>query len=431
MKFTLEKRILAVFLLAFMIIGCIGSKAPLQIVPQLASVTAQIIPSSKEKNIDKEKKAEETENTKNSITSEIRSSEEKEEAVAQANEEDVAGNFSDSLFFKDQMVQQNGALSKQLGMAEVFNQDNAYVLDNGYVVGVYDYADTEYETAQVTAFRDFLAGQGISLLYVNEPVKYTDDAALSEQLGILTYSNDNADRLLANLEKAQVPVLDIRDVFAGTDSFSWFYRTDHHWTTSAGKEAARAISQKMNDEFGYGIDLSLYDDENLIYTVYEDSWLGEQGRKLGESYVGMEDYVLILPAYETLFTLQTSDDEQTGPFEEVLINQEIMLEQNNQDIYSAPSWHYIYRGNEGKITNDLNENGKNVLVLGDSYDTVTNAFLALGARSVEGIVLRDYQGDIRQYILDHDFDTVVIAYTQFMIGAHNDEDSSNYRMYDF
>lgn len=36
---------------------------------------------------------------------------------------------------------------------------------------------------------------------------------------------------------------------------------------------------------------------------------------------------------------------------------------------------------------------------------------------------------IRHYSEGEDYDTVIIAYAQFMIGAHDNEGSANYRMF--
>lgn len=429
----IEKMILALFLLGFMVVGCIGSKAFLRIGPGLRAVAQEIAPGfHTEKN--SEKSGTLTENAAPAKTETAQTKEQtlpaKTEAQPEKETAQDAWDLSDSDFFKD-MVQRNGAVSKQLGMTGLYNEDNAYVLSNGYVVGVYPYTSTDYEVSEVTAFRDFLSEQGISLLYVNKPVKYSDDRAVTEELGIETYVNDNADRLLARLAEAGVPTLDLRQTLSGQESFFWFYRTDHHWTTSAGKEAAKAIAEQLNSSFGYEIDLSLYSDENLVYSLYEDAWLGEQGKKLGESYTGMEDYTLIVPAYDTAFTLWKEEGTYSGTFDEVLVNYEVFLPMNNEDVYSAASWHYAYRGNEGRIYNDYDDSGKNILVVGDSYDTVTNAFLALGVRSVEGIIMRDFKGSIRDYILENDFDAVVIAYAEFMIGAHDDAESANYFMFNF
>ena len=39
--------------------------------------------------------------------------------------------------------------------------------------------------------------------------------------------------------------------------------------------------------------------------------------------------------------------------------------------------------------------------------------------------------DLKQYILDNHYDAVIIAYAQFMVGAHDDSTSANYKMFSF
>ncbi len=107
------------------------------------------------------------------------------------------------------------------------------------------------------------------------------------------------------------------------------------------------------------------------------------------------------------------------------------LPEDNQDEYSARSWHYSYLGNKGRIINHKNTDNKKILVLGDSYDAVTNCFLALGVSEVEGLVMRSYNGNIREYIKNNNFSTVIVAYASFMIGAHDNKKSANYKMFSF
>ena len=72
-----------------------------------------------------------------------------------------------------------------------------------------------------------------------------------------------------------------------------------------------------------------------------------------------------------------------------------------------------------------------MLVLGDSYEQITIPFLALGISKVQCLELRSYGSSLREYIDNHEIDTVVIAYASFMIGAHDDEISANYKMFNF
>lgn len=348
----------------------------------------------------------------------------------------VASDYLSKLPFKQKMVDMNGTIAKNLGMREIYKNSGGTVLKNGYVAGIYDYTSTDYEIQQITELKAFLEERNIQLLYVNEPTKYIDDRIIAEDLGRNTYINDNTDRFLSRLSENEIQYIDLRDniLEQELDSFSLFYKTDHHWTTQMGKMAAEVIAERLNKSYGYNIDLSLYDSDKFIYKEYSDAWLGEQGKKLGKSFVGLDDFTFIAPDYDTLFDVSYGDKTITGAFEEVLVNQAIYLPENNENIYTAPSWHYSYMGiaKEGTTVNNLEcGEGKKVLVLGDSYDSITVPFLALGVSEVQSLILRNYEGSLREYIDTHDIDTVVIAYASFMIGAHDNESSANYSMFDF
>lgn len=71
--------------------------------------------------------------------------------------------------------------------------------------------------------------------------------------------------------------------------------------------------------------------------------------------------------------------------------------------------------------------------MGDSYEQVTEPFISLGVHEVDSLILRNYDSsfNLRNYILENGYDTVIIAYAQFMVGAHDDESSANYRMFTF
>lgn len=47
------------------------------------------------------------------------------------------------------------------------------------------------------------------------------------------------------------------------------------------------------------------------------------------------------------------------------------------------------------------------------------------------LVLHEYGGSVQEYIRQNDIDTVVVAYTSSMIGAHDDTQNNNYTIFDF
>ncbi len=328
-------------------------------------------------------------------------------------------------------------MAQVLNLRELYKNSGGVVLENGYVSGIYGVTTTNYELQQIVDLKDFLDEKGIQLLYVNEPTKYFDDAVIERDMGKRTYINANADTLLEGMAEAGVNYIDLREIYTelGYESFDLFYKTDHHWTVRAGKIAAEAIAAELNGKYGYNIDLTLYEDEKFLVTHYENAWLGEQGRKLGTSFVGLDDFDLILPDYYTDYTVTyMGGNTFSGAFGEVLVYQEAYSSELNSDVYEALSWHYSYMAgglSESVVCNNMNLEGKKILVLGDSFDQVTVPFLSLGVSEVQTLVLRNYEGSLREYISEHDIDTVIIAYASIMIGAHDNEASANYNMFDF
>ncbi|MBE5925423.1 MAG: hypothetical protein E7270_00305 [Lachnospiraceae bacterium] len=407
MEKKIEKIIIAIFMIIVMLSGFVYSKGYRYVDEMIDSVVADV----KTEN-GKEREKDASGNVIPSIST-------------------VLSNLSSGLLFKQDMVDINGSVAKNLGMREIYKNSGGVVLENGYVVGVYKQTTTDYEIQQMKGLKKFLDERDIDLLYVNAPTKYYEDSYVEKDLGIKSYVNDNANRFLERLDEAGINYIDLREHLVEKDSFEYFFKTDHHWTPYAGKTAAKVIVEELNNEYGYDIDLSLYDDNNFTFKEYKNAWLGEQGRKLGVSYVGLDDYTSVLPKYDTSFTVVNEETKRNGKFEEVLVSRSTYLPENNTNKYLAKSWHYSYNGNTGIICNNNVLEGKKILVLGDSMAVVTNTFLALGVSEVRGLVLRGYNGSIREHIEANDYDIVIVAYLETMIGAHDDESSANYKMFNF
>lgn len=338
--------------------------------------------------------------------------------------------FIESVHNKIGFLEANSFVRSTLGLQDYYKNKGVYVMSDGYIVGVYPETSTDYEYEQTLDFKAFLDDIDVNLIYVNEPIKYVDDSCITEEFGMQSYINANTDKYLERIGEAGVTYIDLRDSLKddGYLPKELFYRTDHHWTVSSGKWAASKMACALNDYCGYNIDLAKFDDANYEITEYKNCWLGEQGKVVGESYVGLDDYTCIKPAYNTNYDIiDKNGGVRKGTFDdfvdESVYNTEI-------DVYNCPRWHYSYDMHHC-INNDI-ANGK-VLLLGDSYDVVTAPFLSLAVNEVDYLVLREYDKsfDLRQYIIDGGYDTVLVCYAQFMIGAHDDVDSANYRMFDF
>lgn len=337
--------------------------------------------------------------------------------------------FTGEVWNRRELLDLNGIIGKKLSMRGFYSDYGIYVADGDYIVSDSPYATTDYEYSETVDFKQFLDENGIRFLYVNEPAKYADDRVFRDEFGVESYSNRNADTFLARIREEEIPVVDLRDNIEaeGLNINDLFYRTDHHWTTNAGLWAAQIIADGLNKYCGYAIDTSIYEESNYSMTEWKECWLGEQGRKLAMTYVGLDDYTEIKPAFPTSYTFKSSEEGEEGTFDG-FIDESVYNTEN--DVYENRSWHYSYK--QINCINNNVEYGK-VLILGDSYEQVTEPFLSLGIHEVDSLILRNYDGSfkLRDYITENGYDTVIVCYAQFMIGAHDNPNSANYRMFNF
>lgn len=319
----------------------------------------------------------------------------------------------------------NGVFSGITDMKNFFNDIGIYVTEDKYILSPSAKTSTDYETENMIALKKYLDKKGIDLIYVNQPTKYLDDDAFFEYFGTETYSNRNTDLFLKRISEAGVNCIDLRDETEkdGMDIKSMFYRTDHHWTTETGLWAAGKIAGALNRYADYDIDLSIYDPSNYTFASYKECWVGEQGTKLSEAFMGRDDYTVITPDFPTSF--RSSELDGVQPFDELITcrkPEDIMA----ADVYT--SHHYFYQ--LLPLINNNVHKGK-VLMLCDSFANVCEPFLALGVSEIVPEILRSTDKKVPEMIESGDYDTVLVCYAQFMIGAHDDENSSNYEMFSF
>lgn len=349
------------------------------------------------------------------------------------NMDTIKADLTDSLYYKMNMVELSGSILKKTGTRSYYDlTEGISITSNGYSVGRYNEISTDYEVKEMLSFKEYLDSKDINLLYVNEPTKYIDDSFYQDEFGRESYTNRNTDLFLSRISEAGIDYLDLRESIKeeNLEPLSLFYRTDHHWTVPASEWAAGEIAQKLNDDFGYEIDLTRYDPDVFSSVYYKDSWLGETGKKVAKSYIGLEDYIMMKPLYSTSFSIINPNGNiiRKGDFN-IFIDRDVYF--SSDDYYSASSWHYSYNGYKykGNTIHNNNVDYGNILVIGDSYEASMLPFLSLGVENVKLVVLREIEGSIRDYIESGNYDTVIIAYAQFMIGAHEDEDNANYRMF--
>ena len=342
----------------------------------------------------------------------------------------VEKDFSENSPFQSHLINLNGIVTRTLNMSGFYSSAyGMYITDDCRIITAEPETTTDYEYESLVDFAGFLNENGISMLYVNEPVSYLDDSIFAENFSVECYSNRNADKLLERLRAAGINTIDLRENIReeGLDPESMFYRTDHHWTVPTGLWASRIMAEGLNKYCGFNIDLSIYDEDKYSFTTWEKCWLGEQGRLVGVTRVGLDDFTEVKPDFPTDYTFKDLGYYR-GTFDN-FIDESYYTPEN--DVYKNMTWHYSYYLHD-VINNNVSQ-GK-VLMLVDSYNMVTEPFVSLGVHETDKLDLRSLDMnsfDLRQYILDNGYDAVLICYAEFMIGAHDDPESYNYNTFTF
>ncbi len=323
---------------------------------------------------------------------------------------------------------------KKLGGWNLYSaqgEDGIIFMKNGYLTKVINEVaeqDIEEIVASLRDFQEFLDEKNIPLLYTQAGTKVCPwDRKLFDESA--ERSNENGDKLLARLNACGIETVDFREEMkqADLDWYQYYYITDHHWTSNAGLWAAGIISQKLNAEYGFDFDEKYYDTDAYEVTTYENYFLGSWGRRLTLARAELEDYNLIVPRFQTDFTIQipTRGLERTGSYTDSVFEldafEKIASYSDMDYLNQRPAYECTAAHNDALATivnhNPENNQGKKILILSDSFGHYFSTFLACDVEYVDVVHLPAFTGSIRTYIEETDPDLVLIIYSNPQISA--------------
>ena len=340
--------------------------------------------------------------------------------------------FSGDLSYHNELVDLNSLLLRYSGTSYVVKDDETVVkMKNGYLTYEVPYIADEdiLESAdKINSLYEFSRDHGAEFLYTMCPVKgYSGEFPA----GIDNHIKTNCDRFADALINKGVPALVLQDEMEkeGITEEEAFFVTDHHWTPNTGFWALGKICSTLNSLYGFEYNKDYTDISNYSVETYKDWFLGSQGKKTGIRFseLGVDDIDLIMPKFETSLTEEQpfKEESRTGEF----IDTALFLENLETKDYYHKNPYATYSGGDFRLQifkNHLNNTGKKILVIRDSFACAVTPFLALEADTLYILDVREgdyYVGEkpsVYALIEEYSPDYVVVVYTNVARGSSLD-----------
>ena len=318
------------------------------------------------------------------------------------------------LSYYEPLMDINSLLSRAKGTEIIEKDDSTVVLtDSGYLANVREYvSDDEIEKCvdEIEELFEDIEEDGAKALYVLPPVKGYD---LEYPENADDFTKTNFDRFAKELSEEEIPTLNLisEKEEENISDEEMFFITDHHWKPCEGGLWA---SEKICEELG----LPAFDESDFDITLYEDVFLGSQGKKVGSFFspLGLDDIEILTPAFETSLReeIPSKGINREGSFSELLYMSNI----EPRDLYSKNPY-AAYSGGDFReqiIINNKNPNGKKIVIIRDSFGCALTPFLSLSTSELHILDIRDggyaaEKPDVREYIEKVKPDYVLILYS--------------------
>lgn len=305
---------------------------------------------------------------------------------------ETAEEASEEVPLKNSFIELHGLTQRVMGNRYVYDADstnNVAKLSDGCLASCSSKPsgiEKNIESAMMS-FTEFLESRDIPGMYVQLPYSAdVDDPRIPA--GVENYVNEDADRVVELFREFGWNTYDLRDEMrnSGREWSSFFFKTDHHWTPQTALWAGKKICEKLNADYGFGIDAEILSEDNFNKTLYEDWFLGSRGKRVGKYYTGVDDYTLLEPKFETdmehyiLRKTGTKGDREiykSGTFSETMLFRNHLDERD----YYRLNVHNTYSGGNYPLTIMLNKKlgGGKILIIRDSFSNPLAPFLSLAA----------------------------------------------------
>ena len=331
--------------------------------------------------------------------------------------------ISEVMWKKSEMGCVNSAFQYALGKKVVnTGAQNMIRLNTGHFYDFMEYKDLTPNAEGIIELRNTTL-KDVPFLFVYEhPTLYDPDNMMPAEYAPLDHSAQMAAEALDVLHAGGIETLDSRDVLngSGVPLNELLMVTDQHWSTKAAILMAKATLLKINEQTGANLDASALDFSRFDTITYEKRFLGKYGQRVGTGVVEPDDLVEYVPKddvfiiCETLHRNSTVPDRTEGSFPEAVVRRD-RLERDEGKTYNLLG--YTYYGQVETYRNFTNPTAPDftILMLKDSYSAPMAPFLALAAREVISVDMRQDVDPLETWVEKYQPDVVVMAYSLQML----------------
>ena len=327
---------------------------------------------------------------------------------------------NEELTYHNLLMDFNSVKENFLSTRVVKKEDTIVVKsDSGSLIGQskkIDIIEIKNVVKRIDTLKTVSENNGASFLYCAAPTKELYEIAPQN---VENHSKENYDLFLSELANSNIPTINFADTINNKTDYEPFYYTDHHWTAKSGFAANNAMITELNAQYGFEYNKELMDISNYSIEHYQNWFLGSKGKKVGTYFTwsGADDFDLSTPNFKTNLTEEQPFKNQirTGEFKDT-----VLYTENLEKDYYKINTYATYSGGDFRLQimkNNLNPNGKKILLIRDSFACVVAPFLALQTSELHVCDVRDadyYVGEklnMEEYIKMINPDYVLVLYT--------------------
>ncbi len=214
----------------------------------------------------------------------------------------------------------------------------------------------------------------------------------------------------------RIDLMDLWDNKWG-EPYELFFKTDHHWQQLGAFRLFQSISKILENKYNIEINKEYLKLDNYDQIVLPRAFLGSTGRFVGYAGGELDDFLLLSPLFPTYLDVKRSSAETSGVG---------VFDQVFYDTTYLPPAHYYFKGNIYgtfnyqehaliQINNKMNNNGKKIVMLNDSFSSSIAPFFSLFVDELHMIDTRLYNGNVIDYIARVQPDLVIIMNLPHML----------------